>query len=185
VPLAGRRPNIQRLHSQRIRPDNGARPLSPAADRQSIARNAGRFTLATCAPARSWRASAIRTIPSLGSGIADSTRAVAPANAPPARRRPSTMPAPNLKPHAGCSSQTGPRRTFRCGAIKNLGPLRSIAASIGASACRRIGDRNRPPVVERGWKAPGVDAAGFLILDAAGQWRAVRQAGGYIPEVIS
>jgi len=42
---------------------------------------------------------------------------------------------------------------FRRGAISGIGPLRSIAASIVASACRRTGSRHvGPPVADRGWK---------------------------------
>jgi hypothetical protein len=90
----------------------------------------------------------------------------------------STMPAPTLTALGASFCQKGLRPTFRPGAIKKLGPLRSIAASIGANACRRIGDhRNRPPVAERGWKRPFDDP---IPLPRGRKLVTLEDAGNYI-----
>jgi hypothetical protein len=59
--------------------------------------------------------------------------------------------------------------------------LRNIAASIGTSACRRIGNRRSgPPVVDHGWKRPFDDP---IPLPRGRQLVTLQDAGNYITKL--
>jgi hypothetical protein len=58
-----------------------------------------------------------------------------------------SKPAPILKRRGWSFCQTELRQISRLGAIKGIGQPRSIAASIGTNACRRIGNRHNGALV--------------------------------------
>jgi hypothetical protein len=144
------------------------------------AKNAGTSITGTCMPGRSQSEPAFRMTRIRGAGAAASILAVGRENASTARQQPSTRPAPISRPRGECFCRTAPRPIFRHGAIRRLGRLRSIAALIGMSACRRIGSRHGPPVADRGWKRPFDDP---IPLPRSRQLVTLEDAGNYITKL--
>ncbi len=101
-------------------------------------------------------------------------------NAPTAQQRPSNGPAPTLRGHGAYSYQTVPRQISRHGAISGTGRRRSIAASIGASGCRRTGNRNGMRVADRGWKRRFEEP---IPLPRGRQLVTLEEAGNYITKL--
>ena len=131
-----------------------AGPLDEGSDRASMAhahphpppttrppaRMLADLFMATSTPVRSPSASAIRTIPTDGSGAAasirDRIRASIRAAPPPA----STRPAPILRAHGRSFCQSAPRQIFRRGAISGIGPPENMRCGMQAKSWSTCAD---------------------------------------------